>query len=96
MVTRHVTQVIFWCTLVLTLVSIGLTAALQDSVFLLLVLSAVLNLAVLYRNERGGFVRSKELRRAYEPARHLNVAQLVVLFLGVLAQFTLGAYVLIT
>lgn len=96
MFARHLTQVVFWAAFLLTLASTSLTMAYRDDVLLLLLLSAVANLVALYRNERGGFVRSKELRRAYEPPRHFNTVQLAALFLGVLAQFTLGAYVLIS
>lgn len=93
---RHVTRFVFWGSLALTLASVGLTLAFGDAVLPVLVLSVAANLVALYRNERGGFVRSRELRRAYEPARHFNAAEVVTLFLAVLAQFTIGAYVLIS
>lgn len=96
MFVRHVTQVVFWGSLALSLVSLGLTVLLGDDVIVLLTVSTAANLAVLYRNEQGGFVRSRELRRAYEPARHLNAAQLITIFFAVVAQCMLGAYVLIS
>ena len=41
-----------------------------------------------------GFVKSRQIRRAYEPPRHFNGFQVLIVLLLVMAEFALGAYVL--
>lgn len=90
------TSVVFGTCTVTSLLSIGLVLAFGHWSFAVLVLSVGYNIWALIISERHGFVRSSQLRRAYEPERHFNAAQVLTVVVYVMAQFGVGAYALLT
>ena len=95
MIARHLTQVVFWSALLLSIVSVAL-AYLKGELFLvLLALSLGFNVWSVLKSEREGFVRSTELRRTYEPARHFNAAQMVIVVSLIMAQIVVAVLILI-
>lgn len=95
MISRHRTQVFFWSAVALSLVSIALVIVLPLGFLLLLLASVVFNIGCLVKSEQTGFVKTSQMRRAYEPARHFNTAQVFVLFGLIIVQVVFGAYLLI-
>ena len=57
--------------------------------------SIVLLIAMLLINDRRGFIRSREMRRAYEARRHFSIIETLALFLLVMAAMLSGAYALL-
>ena len=96
MITRHFTQVVFWTAVLLSLLSVALVFAADEAFLVLLGVSALFNIWSLFKSERDGFVKSNQIRRAHEPARHFNPAQVAVVVVLVMAQVGLGAYALLT
>ena len=96
MITKHLTQVVFGSAVFFSLLSSGLTFMLNDFFLILVVLSILFNIWSLLKSERDGFVKSSQFRRAYEPARHFNIAQVLIVMALLMLQFGLGAYVLLT
>lgn len=93
--TRYRTSFVFWTATLFSLLSVALVLALDDSLAFLLLLSILYNLWSVVKSERSGFIKTRQIRRAYEPARHFNVAQVMTVLLLAMAQFGLGAYVLL-
>ena len=93
---RYRTPFVFWTATLFSLLSIALVLAVGPSLLFLLLLSALFNLWSVVQSERGGFVKTRQLRRAYEPARHFNVAQVFTVLLLVMAEFGVVTYVLLT
>ena len=96
MLARYRTAVFFWSAIGLSVVSLALLFMLGSILLLLVAASVVFNIWTVIKSDREGFVRSSELRRAHEPARHFNGVQVFVLFSFVIVQVTLGAYVLLS
>lgn len=49
----------------------------------------------LYVNDRKGFVRSKQMRRAHEPRRHFFPLEIILLFILILLNVVAVAYVFV-
>lgn len=45
----------------------------------------VLQILILLMNDRKGFIRSREMRRAYEARRHFSILETIILFLLIMA-----------
>lgn len=90
------TSVVFGVCTVATLVSIGLVLALDSWVFVVLTAAIGFNVWALIVSERHGFVRSTQLRRAFEPERHFNAAQVLAVVAYLMAQVVAGAYALLS
>lgn len=95
MIMRYRTALVFWGALVFSFLSLGLLFALDSLSLALLIPSILLNIWSIRKNDRSGFVKSKELRRAYEPARHFNGMQVFVLTGLVMCQIGVGTYALL-
>ena len=93
---RYRTPFVFWTATCFSLASIVLVWGASESLFFLLPLSILYNLWSVIQSERKGFIKTRQIRRAYEPARHFNGFQVLVVLLLVMAEFALGAYVLMT
>ena len=90
---RHLTAIVFGLTLSFSMVTIVLLLLNKAPLYLVLLLvSIAFNSWSLYRSERSGFVRLKEMRRAFEPPRHFNTMQIFTVILCMMAQFGLGLY----
>lgn len=55
----------------------------------------VLQIIILRINDGRGFIRSREMRRAYEARRHFSILEVIVLFLLVMADMLAMAYALL-
>ncbi len=56
----------------------------------------LLQIGMLLINDRKGFIRSREMRRAYEARRHFSILETIVLFLLIMADMLSAAYALLT
>lgn len=93
---RHRAKIVFFVALSASFVSIAL-AAVDVVVFLVAVTASVAyNIWSLMRNERSGFVRSSEMKRAHEPSRHFSAVHVFILIAMVMLQLMAVAYVLLT
>jgi hypothetical protein len=95
MLSRHKTTVIFWIAVFLSLGSLALLTTTDTWALIVLALSLAFNLWSVIKNDREGFIQSRQMRRAHEPARHFNAPQVLVIFLLMMGQIGLGAYHLI-
>ena len=100
MIKKHLTQVVFWTVIFLSVLSIALVFVLNDPYawvgLVVIGISMLFNLWSVYRSENSGFVQSREYRRAYEPARRFNMVQVFVVFSIIMVQCGVGAYALLT
>lgn len=55
----------------------------------------VLQIVMLRINDGRGFIRSREMRRAYEARRHFSILETIVLFLLIMADMLAAAYALL-
>jgi 4-hydroxybenzoate polyprenyltransferase len=99
MIQKHLTQVVFWSALLLSVVSVGLVFTLVEPYgwigIAVIAASILFNLWSVRRSENSGFIVSREHRRAYEPARRFNMVQVFIVFGVVMVQCCIGAYALI-
>ena len=64
--------------------------------FLFLVAASLLfNVWALIVSERRGFVRSNQIRRAFEPNRHFNAAQVFIVSALIMIQLAGAAFILL-
>lgn len=90
---HHATAVVFWVAVLLSLLTSALAFIRPESFYLVVLGSSFLfNLWCLYENERGGFVRRKEMRRAHEPPRYFSGLQVIILLLLLLLQVGAGVF----
>lgn len=92
---RYKTALIFWIAVLFSVVSLGLIYVEELLAAACILLSVLFNVWSLWKSDREGFVKSKELRRAYEPARRFGVVQTLVLLGFVMGQIGAGTYVLL-
>lgn len=96
MISKYATQIVFWAAVVLSVGSVALTYA-GGEVFLAVIgLSVAFNVWSMLKSDREGFVKSSQIRRAYEPARHFNEAQTLVVMGLVMMQVGASAYAIMT
>ncbi len=88
----HLTYIVFWTAIVLTITTIALCIW-NEAYLPLLILSILFNVWTLFQSERNGFVRAREMRRAFEPPRHFNRLQVVLITLLVMGQSVVGLVV---
>ena len=93
---RYRTPFVFWTATFFSLASMALVLGIGESLFFLLPLSILYDLWSVVQSERKGFVKTRQIRRAYEPARHFNGFQVLIVLLLAMVEFALGAYVLMT
>ena len=55
----------------------------------------ILQIVILRINDGRGFIRSREMRRAYEARRHFSILEVIVLFLLIMADMLAMAYALL-
>ncbi len=92
---RHKTSVVFALCTGVTIASILLLFLLGRWALILLVLSVGFNIWSLLVSERRGFVRSNQIRRAHEPQRHFNAAQVLAVLAYIMIQIGAGTYFLL-
>ena len=85
-------RLIFWSALLFSLASLTLALFFHPFALHLVALSAAFNLWSLYRNDRGGFVKKREMRRAHEPRRQLQGLEVALLLVLVMVQIGAGTF----
>ena len=55
----------------------------------------IVQIIILRLNDGRGFIRSREMRRAYEARRHFSILEVIVLFLLIMADMLAMAYALL-
>lgn len=88
------THIVFWGVVLFSMVSILVVLIFQQYVYLLAV-SLVFNLLSILQSERNGFVKAKEMRRAFEPPRHFTGFQILILVLLIVSEIGVGLLVLL-
>ncbi len=91
---KNMTHIIFWCVVLCSTLSILVVLVFQQYTFLL-GLSLVMNVWSIIQSERNGFVKAKEMRRAFEPPRHFSGFQILVVVLLILVEVGVGVIVLL-
>ena len=87
--------VVFW--LVAPIGAAGVVMPVIDEVgWVWLTGSAIMvQIIILRLNDGRGFIRSREMRRAYEARRHFSILEVIVLFLLIMADMLAMAYALL-
>lgn len=95
--TRHVTVFVFLVALVIALASLASFYVVPENMaFGIVGFSILFSLGTILVSERGGFVRTRQMRRAYEPARHYNGFQVLALIILIMLQIGIVAHFFIT
>lgn len=89
------TQAIFTVTFLLAVASLTFPFLVGPLGVLGIVGSMVLSIWAIHKSDTSGFVRTSQIRRAFESARHFNLGQVILLFGLLLVQILIGAYALI-
>lgn len=92
---QHMTSVVFALAIVLSGASLVLDPIFDPPFPFFTSVSLFFNVWSLYRSDRDGFVKAREMRRAYEPRRQFSGLQTFVLLLLVMSQVGTGTYVLV-
>lgn len=95
MLARNVTLFYFVLAISLALLSIALPVLFGAPLLVLTLASFLFTIWTLRRSDGRGFVKSTQIRRAFEPARHFNGGQVFVLFTTLILQAGVAAYVLL-
>ncbi|NND71005.1 MAG: hypothetical protein HKN43_05450 [Rhodothermales bacterium] len=95
-VVKHKTIIIFAAVIVLSLASVTLILVSGKDWLPIIGVSIVLAVFSIYKSEKDGFIRSKEIRRSYEPPRHFNSGQVLTIIVLIMAQIGVAAYALLT
>ncbi len=88
--------VVFGLLVPLGLVSAGAVFVLGKTMVVPAATVCLLIVWALYVNDRKGFVRSKQMRRAHEPRRHFAPLEVILLFVLILLNVVAVAYVFVT
>lgn len=95
MLARNVTLLYFVIALGLALLTTALPFVFGPALLVLTLGSFLFTIWALRRSDGRGFVKSTQIRRAFEPARHFNGAQMFVLFVTLIVQAGAAAFVLL-
>ena len=87
--------VVFWLVAPFGVAGIGLPVVLDVQWVWLTAFAIVLQIWMLLINDRKVFIRSREMRRAYEARRHFSILETIILFLLIMADMLAAAYALL-
>ena len=87
--------VVFWLVAPFGVAGVGLPVVLDVQWVWLTAFAVALQIWMLLINDRKGFIRSREMRRAYEARRHFSILETIVLFLLIMADLLAAAYALL-
>ncbi len=87
--------IVFFGVVALSILAAGAAFVWGPPYLALNALAALLIIWVLRINDRAGFIRSKEMRRAFQPRRHFNTAEVVLLIGLLMALIAESAFILI-
>ena len=87
--------VVFWLVAPLGVAGAALPVVLNYG-WVYLTFSAILvQIGILMLNDRRGFIRSREMRRAYESRRHFSILETIILFLLIMGDMLVAAYAIL-
>ena len=87
--------VVFWLVAPFGVAGIGLPVVFGVDWVWLTGFAIILQISMLLINDRKGFIRSREMRRAYEARRHFSILETIILFLLIMADMLAAAYALL-
>gem|GEM_PF-6604615 len=87
------THIVFWTDVVISLACI-FTALFRPQYALILAFAIFVNVWSIIQSERHGFVKAKEMRRAFEPPRHFNGFHIFIVVTLIIAEVLLGTLLL--
>jgi hypothetical protein len=87
--------VVFWLVAPFGAAGIALPVVMDVQWVWLTAAAIVLQISMLLINDRKGFIRSREMRRAYEARRHFSILETIVLFLLIMGDMLAAAYALL-
>ena len=89
---RHATNFHFGLASLLALASVAACYLLRPFGVLAVLLSVAYSLWTIRTSDTKGFVRTGQMRRAFEPERHFNGLQTLVLMVLLMVQIFVGVY----
>ena len=89
---RHATNFHFGLSALLAIASLAICYIWRPFGVIPLLFSVAYSLWAIRTSDTKGFVRSGQMRRAFEPERHFNGLQTMVLMLLLMAQAFVGVY----
>ncbi|MCA0268795.1 MAG: hypothetical protein LCH53_06215 [Bacteroidetes bacterium] len=89
---RHATNFHFGLAAVLALTSLAVCYLWKPFGVIVLLLSVAYSIWAIHMSDTKGFVRSGQMRRAFEPERHFNGLQTLILMGLMMAQAFVGVY----
>lgn len=92
---KHRTTIVFTTCVVLSLLSLGLAFVWGPWFIILIGVSVLFNVWALVVSERHGFVKTNQIRRAFEPNRHFNAAQVFIVSATIMIQLLGSAFILL-
>lgn len=96
-ITQHLTLIVFCTALAGAVLSLSLPfLAGEIAGIVVTACSVAYSIWAIWTSEHGGFVRTRQMRRAFEPQRHFNGVQVLLLLLLIMIQLGLTSYLLIT
>jgi hypothetical protein len=90
------TQLIFTAAFLLALLSLALPFAIGTVGVAIILASMAFSIWAIHKSDTTGFIKTSQIRRAFESARHFNMGQVILLFGLLLLQVLIGAYALVT
>jgi len=87
--------VVFWLVAPIGAAGVATPVILEVEWVALTGFAILLQIGMLLINDRKGFIRSREMRRAYEARRHFSILETIVLFLLIMADMLAAAYSLL-
>ncbi len=87
--------VVFWLIAPFGVAGLGLPVVMDVQWVWLTAAAIILQIWMLLINDRKGFIRSREMRRAYEARRHFSILETIVLFLLIMGDMLAAAYALL-
>ncbi len=89
------TQAIFTAAFLLAVVSLAFPFAFGTVGLAGILASMAFSIWTIHKSDRSGFIRTSQIRRAFESARHFNLGQVILLFGLLLIQVLITAYALV-
>ncbi len=90
------TQAIFTATFLLAVISLALPFVLGAWGVVGVIVSMAFSIWAIHKSDTSGFIRTSQIRRAFESARHFNIGQVILLFGLLLVQVLISAYALVS
>ena len=87
--------VVFWLVAPFGVAGVALPVVIDVQWVWLTAAAVILQIWMLLINDRKGFIRSREMRRAHEARRHFSILETIVLFLLIMADMLAAAYSLL-